>query len=142
MLNHSDRFHFIFFKVTDENILDQKKVIVVFGKHTRRVNIPARQGNEWMNSLKLAVVENFLDLLSPNGKQAEATFEKVKDGILLQVYDQTYDAFVDMTNDEVLPENANLKLEVINNCHEGTGGKALLKEYTVSLRKIHKINFD
>ena len=117
-------------QVIDERILDQKKAIVMFGKHTRRLNVPARQGNEWMNSLKFAVVKIFFDLLSSNGNQAEATFEKVKDSIFLQVYDQTFDAFVDMTDDEVLPENAKLKLDVINNHYEGAGEKAVLKEYT------------
>ena len=136
-------FHFIFFKVTDESNLNQKKVIVVFGKHTRRVNIPAGRGNEWMNSLKLTVVKNFLDVLSPNGNETETAFEKVKDGILLQVYDQSFDAFVDMTDAEVLPENAKLKLEVISNRYEGTGGKALLKEHAKTSKvNLRKINFD
>ena len=138
--------HFIFFKATDESIHDQKKAIVMFGKHTRRLNVPAGRGNEWMNSLKLDVVKIFLDLLSPSESQAEATYKKVKDGILLQVYDQTFDAFVDMTGDEFLPDNAKFRLEVISNQHDGTGGNALLKECiktsSVSLRKIHKINFN
>ena len=102
----------------------------MFGKHTRRLNVPVGRGNEWMNSLKFAVVKIFLDLLSSNGNQAEATFEKVKDSIFLQAYDQTFDAFVDMTDDEALPENAKLKLDVITNHYEGTGEKAVLKEYT------------
>ena len=78
---------------------------------------------------KAGCCSKFWDLLSLNVNQTESTIETVKDNILLQVYDPTFDAFIDMTDYEELPDNAKLKLEVINISFGAIGGNAVLKEY-------------
>ena len=70
------------------------------------------RNSDWLNSLKVAVVNNFRDLLSPDGKGAELIFEKMENNLVFQVYNADHGEFIDLTNDTMLTEKAKLRLQM------------------------------
>ena len=105
---HIDEFFFFLLQAK----LGHNEMTVKFRQHTRLVNVPVEQNSDWLNSLKVAVVNRFRDLLSPDGKEAELIFEKMKNNLLFQVYNVDHEEYVDLTNDTMLTEKAKLRLQM------------------------------
>ena len=106
---------------------------VKFRQHTRLVNVPVKQNSDWLNSLKVAVVNKFRDLLSPDGKEAEVIFEKMKNNLLFQVYNADHGEFIDLTKATLLTEKAKLRLQMTPMTYGEADGTAPSIKELVSL---------
>ena len=106
---------------------------VKFRQHTRIVNVPVEQNSDWLNSIKVAVVAKFHDLLFPDAKEAELIFEKMKNNLLFQVYNADHGEFIDLTNDTILTEKAKLRLVMIPMTYGEADGTASSVKELVSL---------
>ena len=112
---------------------DHRKVVVKIKSNTRIVNIPLEQNNGWLDTLKMAVVKTFQDVLAHGEKETEFSLEKVADAFLFQVYDPEFEEFVDLTDETVLPRKARLKLQPIAKSYGNADRTAWSSKEMVSL---------
>ena len=100
------------------------EAIVKLGKHTRRVKISADQGKGFLKSVKTTVIDTYRDLLLPDKEDTEgilapgsaendAEIASLMKSLFLQVYDSNYKQFVDLTDSDVLPRRAEIKVEIL-----------------------------
>ena len=100
------------------------EAIVKLGKHTRRVKILANQGKGFLKSVKMTVIDTYRDVLLPDKKDKEeilvpdsaendTEIASLMKSLFLQVYDSNYKEFIDVTDSEVLPRRAEIKVEIL-----------------------------
>ena len=100
------------------------EAIAKLGKHTRRVKISADQGKGFLKSVKMTIIDIYRDVLLPDKEEKEdilapgsaendAEIASLMKNLFLQVYDTNYKEFIDLTDSEVLPRRAEIKVEIL-----------------------------